>query len=337
MMQYLSNLTFASPWWFFALGVIPAMVWWQYFAKKKQPPTVIVSDLQAIKSITSWKEKIYPWLPILQIVATTLFIIAMARPQLSLKEEKVKAEGIDIMMVMDVSSSMLSRDFDPDRLEVSKLVATEFVEKRVHDRIGLVVFSGEAFTQCPLTTDHKIITDFLSNLQVGMLEDGTAIGMGLATAVNRLKDSEAKSKIIILLTDGVNNAGYIDPQTAADLARELGVKVYTIAVGTMGQALSPVSRRMDGQYMFAMAKVEIDSELLNKISEMTDAKYFRAIDRASLENIYAEIDRLEKTEIEMQVFKRYKDEYRKFLILGLVLLLTAWLLQMTVFRTINGQ
>ena len=259
----------------------------------------------------------------------------MARPQLTLKEEKIKAEGLDIMMVMDLSSSMLSRDFDPDRLEVSKMVAKEFVAKRVHDRLGLVVFSGEAFTQCPLTMDHQIVTDFLSSLQVGMLADGTAIGMGLATAVNRLKDSKAKSKIIILLTDGVNNAGYIDPNTAADIAKEMGVKVYTIAVGTMGQALSPVNRRSDGQYMYAMAQVEIDTELLQKIAEMTDGKYFRAIDRQSLENIYTEIDRLEKTEIEIDIFKRYKDEYRIFLYLGLAMLLLWWLLKATLFRTIS--
>ena len=230
---------------------------------------------------------------------------------------------------------MLSKDFDPDRLEVSKMVAKEFVEKRVHDRIGLVVFSGEAFTQCPLTTDHNIVTDFLSGLQVGMLQDGTAIGMGLATAVNRLKDSEAKSKIIILLTDGVNNAGYINPNTAAEIAKEYNVKVYTVAVGTMGQALSPVNRRSDGEYMFAMANVEIDTELLKQISELTDGKYFRAIDRESLENIYAEIDRLEKTEIEVNVYKRYKDEYRKFLYPALFLLIATWLLSFTIFRTFN--
>ena len=283
----------------------------------------------------TWKEKVYPWLPILQILSILFFIIAMARPQLTLKEEKIKAEGLDIMMVMDLSSSMLSRDFDPDRLEVSKMVAKEFVAKRIHDRLGLVVFSGEAFTQCPLTMDHQIVTDFLSSLQVGMLADGTAIGMGLATAVNRLKDSKAKSKIIILLTDGVNNSGYIDPNTAADIAKEMGVKVYTIAVGTMGQALSPVNRRSDGQYMYAMAQVEIDTELLQKIAQMTEGKYFRAIDRQSLENIYTEIDRLEKTEIEIDVFKRYKDEYRIFLFLGLTLLLLWWILKVTLFRTIS--
>jgi len=335
MTDYLSNLHFASPWWFLGLLILPIMIWWQYIAKKSVEPAVIISDLSGLEGVSSWKEKLYPYLPILKFIAIGLLIIAMARPQLSLTEEKVKAEGIDIMLVMDLSSSMLSKDFDPDRLEVSKMVAKEFVEKRVHDRIGLVVFSGEAFTQCPLTTDHNIVTDFLSGLQVGMLQDGTAIGMGLATAVNRLKDSEAKSKIIILLTDGVNNAGYINPNTAAEIAKEYNVKVYTVAVGTMGQALSPVNRRSDGEYMFAMANVEIDTELLKQISELTDGKYFRAIDRESLENIYAEIDRLEKTEIEVNVYKRYKDEYRKFLYPALFLLVATWLLSFTIFRTFN--
>ncbi|HMR88892.1 MAG TPA: VWA domain-containing protein, partial [Saprospiraceae bacterium] len=188
---------------------------------------------------------------------------------------------------------------------------------------------------CPLTTDHNILLDFLGSLEVGMLQDGTAIGMGLATAVNRLKDSDAKSKIIILLTDGVNNAGYINPNTAAEIAREYDVKVYTIAVGTMGQALSPVNRRSDGQYMYAMAKVEIDVALLESIAKMTDGKYFRAVDRASLENIYAEIDRLEKTEIEVNVFKRYKDEFRIFLMIGLFLFLMWWVLSQTIFRTFS--
>lgn len=335
MIDYISNLHFASPWWFLGLLIIPLLVYWQYFQKKMVDPTLKMSNLKGISVTKSWKEKVYPYLPIFKIASLAFFIIALARPQLSLKEEKVKAEGIDIMMVMDLSSSMLSKDFDPDRLEVSKLVAKEFVEKRVHDRIGLVVFSGESFTQCPLTTDHNILLDFLGSLEVGMLQDGTAIGMGLATAVNRLKDSDAKSKIIILLTDGVNNAGYINPNTAAEIAREYDVKVYTIAVGTMGQALSPVNRRSDGQYMYAMAKVEIDVALLESIAKMTEGKYFRAVDRASLENIYAEIDRLEKTEIEVNVFKRYKDEFRMFLIIGLFLFLMWWVLSQTIFRTFS--
>ncbi len=336
MIDYLSNFHFASPWWLLLLAIVPWMIWYRYFSGRPTLSVITMSDLSGLPSKRSWKESLFPYVPSLYIAATTLLIIAMARPQLSLKEEKVKAEGIDIMMVMDLSSSMLSKDFDPDRLEVSKSVAKEFISKRIHDRIGLVVFSGEAFTQCPLTTDHNILQDFLTGLQVGMLTDGTAIGMGLATAVNRLKDSDAKSKIIILLTDGVNNAGYIQPTTAAEIAREYDVKVYTIAVGTMGHAMSPINRGFNGEYLFGMAKVEIDTELLQNIAEMTSAKYFRAIDRQSLENIYTEIDRLEKTEIEVNVFKRYKDQFRFFLIPGFVLLLMAFLLQNTVFRTLNS-
>lgn len=335
MVDYLSNIHFATPWWLLGLFIVPFIVWWVYFSGRINQTSIVISDLRGIEHLTTWKEKVYPYLPVLKVCAVVLFIVAMARPQLSLTEEKVKAEGIDIMLAMDLSSSMLSRDFEPDRLEVSKMVAKEFVSKRAHDRIGLVVFSGEAFTQCPLTTDHNMVTDFLSGLQVGMLQDGTAIGMGLATAVNRLKDSKSKSKIIILLTDGVNNAGYINPNTAAEIAREYGVKVYTIAVGSMGQALSPVNRRSDGEYLFAMASVEIDTELLKQISQMTDGKYFRAVDRPSLETIYKEIDRLEKTEIEVNVYKRYKDEFRNFLIPGLILLLIWWLLGQTVFRTLH--
>jgi len=335
MSSYLTNLHFVSPYWFLGLLVLPLMIWWQFFTPKNQDPSLSMSDISAISTVSGWKEKIFRYLPVLQIVAVGLIILALTRPQLTLTEEKVKADAIDIMMVMDLSSSMLSKDFDPDRLEVSKKVAREFVEKRIHDRIGLVVFSGEAFTQCPLTTDHNIVIDFLNGLQVGILQDGTAIGMGLATAVNRLKDSESKSKIIILLTDGVNNAGYINPNTAAEIAKEYNVKVYTIAIGSIGQALSPVNRMSNGEYMFAMASVEIDTELLQRISEMTDGKYFRAIDRASLEKIYAEIDTLEKTEIEINVFKRYKDEYLKFLLPALFLLLVYWGSKNTIFRTLT--
>lgn len=276
------------------------------------------------------------WLPdVLRLLSLSLLIVAMARPQLTLTEEKVEAEGIDIMLAIDLSSSMLSRDFQPDRISVSKMVAKEFVEKRPYDRLGLAVFSGEAFTQCPLTTDHLILTDFLESIQVGMLTDGTAIGMGLATAVNRIKNSESKSKVVILLTDGVNNQGYIDPITAAQIAKEYGVSVYTIGVGTEGMALSPVNRRLNGQYSFGMAKVEIDEALLEEISKLTGGKYYRAIDRESLEQIYEEINELEKTKIEVNVFKRYKEEFRRFLIFGLLLLLVEIVLRNTVLKITN--
>ena len=235
---------------------------------------------------------------------------------------------------MDLSSSMLAQDFKPDRLEESKRVAADFVNKREHDRIGLSVFSGEAFTQCPLTTDHKVVKEFLAGLKCGLLEDGTAIGMGLATSVNRLKDSDAKSKVVILLTDGVNNAGYIKPYTAAEIAREFDVKVYTIGVGSTGDALTPVSRRSDGKYIFGLARVEIDEALLEEIANMTGGKYFRATSGEGLEKIYEEINQLEKTEIEVTSIKRYSEEFHYFAFWGLVLLVLEFLLRYTVFRTI---
>lgn len=334
MSQLLSHLSFASPWWLTGLLLIPALVWY-YYRKKTSEASLAMTDVTTLAGYVSWRTVLHRLLPVFNIVSVGLFVLALARPQVMLREEKVNAEGIDILMLMDLSSSMLSRDFDPDRLEVSKMVAREFVQKRQHDRIGLVVFSGESYTQCPVTTDHNVIIDFLSDLEVGLLQDGTAIGMGLATAVNRLKDSKAKSRIVILLTDGVSTDEYIDPMTAAEIAKQYGVKVYCIAVGTEGIALSPTTRTGNGTYMFSYAKVSIDTVLLRKISDLTDGRYFRALDRKGLENIYAEIDRLEKTKVEVNVFKRYRDEYRKFLYLGLFIFILGRLLDQVFLRTLN--
>lgn len=263
-----------------------------------------------------------------------LLILALARPQRTLQEEEVKAEGIDITLVMDLSSSMLAKDFQPDRLEASKAVAIEFVDKRPYDRFGLVVFSGESYTMSPLTMDHQVIQELLSGLQCGLLDDGTAIGMGLASAVNRLKESKAKSKVIILLTDGVNNRGYIQPMQAAEIAKQFNIKVYTIGVGTAGEALTPVSRRSDGQYVFGYANVEIDENLLKQIAGETGGEYFRALNETGLRSIYDEIDQLEKTEMEVTVFKRYKDLYRSLAWAGLALLLIEFLLGNTLLKTL---
>ena len=237
-MGILSDITFVSPYFLVLLALIPIAFFWNRRKRENNSVHLHMPDLEPIKEINSWRSILYPYLNIIKGLAFALFVIALARPQLTLKEEEVKAEGIDIMMIMDISSSMLAQDFKPDRLEVSKKVAIQFVDKRPYDRIGLVVFSGESFTQCPLTTDHRVLKDFLDGLQCGLLEDGTAIGMGLASAVNRLKDSEAKSKVIILLTDGVNNSGYIKPMTAAEIAQELETKVYTIGVGSVGPGRS---------------------------------------------------------------------------------------------------
>ncbi len=335
MSTYLSQFFFASPWWLLLLSIIPYVIYLSFFKKNTTQPTWTFSDVSHGELPKSWRVTAYKYLPILPILGLTCLIIALARPQLALTEEKITAEGIDIMMVMDLSSSMLSRDFDPDRLEVSKKVAQDFVSRRMYDRIGLVAFAGEAYTQCPLTMDHNLVMDFIDQLKVGLVEDGTAIGMGLATAVNRIKDSESKSKIIILLTDGVNNAGYIAPMTAAEIATTLGVKVYTVAVGSMGNALSPINRMMNGQYLFGMARVEIDVELLKNISDMTGGKFYRATDNESLEKIYQEIDQLEKTEMEVEIFRRYKDEFRRFLVVGMFLILLWWLLRATVFKVLS--
>lgn len=330
----IGDYEFQHPLYLLLLLLLPLMWYWKYRIRTNSNSRMSFPHVGSIENIESIKSKLVRYLPILRYVGLAALILALARPRLVLKEEEVKAEGIDIMLVMDLSSSMLARDFSPDRLTVSKEMGKNFIDKRPYDRIGLVVFAGESFTQSPLTTDHRIVKEFLTSLESGMLEDGTAIGMGLASAVNRLKSSESKSKIVILLTDGVSNAGYIKPMTAAEIAKEIDVKVYTIGVGSMGEAISPISRRSDGRYVFGVSRVEIDEELLTEISELTGGKYFRATNEIGLEQIYDEIDRLEKTEIEVSVFKRYSEEFRKFLVIGLCCLALEWLLGQTMLRTL---
>jgi Ca-activated chloride channel family protein len=329
-----NDITFVNGYFLWFLVLVPGLVVWYYYQQHKRFPTLNMSDLSAFGDEGSLRGQLSIILPILRALAFVMFVIALARPQATLKQQNIKAEGIDIILSMDVSSSMLARDFTPDRLEASKAVADEFVDRRPYDRIGLVVFSGEAFTQCPATTDHKIVKEFLAGLKCGFLEDGTAIGMGLATAVNRLKDSEAKSKVVILLTDGVNNSGYIDPLMAAEIAREFNVRVYTIGVGTRGLASVPSDHLINGKFVFKTARVEIDEELLIQISEMTKGKYFRATDENSLSLIYQEIDRLEKTKMDITTIKRYSEEYFRFIAWGLAFLLLELGLRYTVFRTI---
>ncbi|NNE27642.1 MAG: VWA domain-containing protein [Saprospiraceae bacterium] len=329
----MNSFEFQHPWFFLLFIIIAIMIWQQYFKPSKMVE-IAVPGVRELKYKYSLKSLLFKYLPLLRILALSAFIFALARPQSVLKEEEVKAEGIDIMLVMDLSSSMLARDFDPDRLTVSKQMAQDFIDKRSYDRIGLVVFAGESFTQSPLTTDHRVLKNFLGQLESGLLDDGTAIGMGLASAVNRLKESEAKSKVVILLTDGVNNAGYIKPMTAAEIAKSMGVKVYTIGVGSMGNAISPTRRRSDGVYVFANTRVEIDEALLTEISKLTGGQYFRATDEASLQSIYEQIDQFEKTEIEVSVFKRYSEEFRFFLFIGLICLILEWLFKNTILRSV---
>ena len=330
----MQNLDFQHPWFFLLLLLIPLAAWWRYRQRERYETEMRFSSLEALSGVRNWKAVLQSLLPVLRALAFMALVMALARPQLTLKEENVDAEGIDIFLAIDLSSSMLAQDFKPDRLEVSKRVGADFIDKRKYDRIGLAAFAGEAFTVSPLTTDHLVLKDYLVGLRCGVLEDGTAIGMGLATAVNRIKDSESKSKVVILLTDGVNNAGYVKPLTAAEIAKEFDVKVYTIGVGTEGQALAPVSKTSDGRYRFGLSRVEIDEELLTQISEMTGGKYFRATNEQRLQRIYDEIDRLEKTKIEVTTIKRYSEEYWRFVWVAVVLLVLEMLLRYTLLRRI---
>ena len=329
-----SNIEIVSPWYLLLLLALPAVWWWLKIQRIKYISQVKLSALSPGLPI-SLRARIASWLPWLKGLAFIVFVLALTRPRLVLTEEKVIAEGIDIFLVMDLSSSMLSKDFEPDRLEASKLIAADFIDKRPYDRIGLAVFAGESFTQCPLTTDHRVLKTFLAELTCGVLDDGTAIGMGLASATNRLQKSTAKSKIIILLTDGVNNAGYISPLRAEEMGKQFERKVYTIGVGTQGEALAPVSRRSDGEYIFGYSAVEIDEQLLTEISNMTAGKYFRATSSEALRNIYDEIDKLEKTKIEVTSFKRYKEAFRVFAVAGLILLLLEWILSRTWLKILS--
>ena len=332
-MKFLA-LEFAQPYALVLLVLVPLLAFWHYRTRRDQFATLRFSATQALDDQPSLKVKMRPILPVLQLLALTLLIIALARPRKVFEKENVNVDGIDIVLAMDISPSMLSKDFDPDRLGVSKQVAEAFINNRPHDRIGLVVFSGESFTQCPLTTDHRIVNTFLQDLQVGLLKQGTAIGMGLATAVKRLEESDVKSKIIILLTDGENTAGEIDPLYAAELASKLKVKVYTIGVGSKGQAQMPYEQRPDGSFIYQWRLVNIDEELLVDIADKTGGQYFRAKDREELENIYETIDELERTRIETTTLRNYQEWFHYFVLGALLLVVLYIALAQTVFKTI---
>jgi Ca-activated chloride channel family protein len=330
----LENITFANPKLLWGLLIIPAVIVWYIFRQKKQDASVRFSDMNGFESLPkSWRVYGRHLLFVLQMAALALLIVAIARPQSTSTSETSNIEGIDIILAQDVSGSMLARDLKPDRLEASKKMAADFVEGRPADRMGLVVFSGESFTQVPLTTDHGIMLSMLKELKSGMIEDGTAIGDGLATAINRLKDSEAISKVIILLTDGLNNAGSVDPYTAAELAKLYGIRVYTIGVGSYGTAPYPVQTIFGMQYQ--QMKVEIDEKMLTTIANNSGGKYFRATSNQKLSEIYDEIDKLERSKIEVTEFRHVHEEFYPLVALALVLLLVEFLLRKTVFRTIS--
>ena len=330
----IGNKEIVYPWVLGFLLLMPLLVaYYFYVLRKKRYANLRMSGLGAFQghSLRGWLRMYVP--PILRLLALTLLIIALARPQDIHKKEEIKGEGIDITLVMDLSSSMLAKDFKPDRLEASKQVAADFISRRLFDRIGLVVFAGEAHTQCPPTTDYRMLQDFLAKIRCGVLQDGTAIGMGLATAVNRMKDSDSKSKVIVLLTDGMNNAGYYDPRDAANMAKTLGIRVYTIGVGTMGDALAPIRRRSDGEYVFGLVPVEIDEDLLIYMSNMTGGKYFRATDNESLQKIYSDIDYLEKTEYEVTVIERHSEAFYPFVLWALIFVFLEMMLSNTQRKT----
>ena len=330
----LENITFANPKLLWGLLIIPALIAWYIFRQKKQEASVRYSDMTGFEDLPrSWRVYARHLLFVLRLAAFALLIVAIARPQSSSKSEKSNVEGIDIILAQDISGSMLARDLKPDRLEASKKVAAEFVEGRPTDRMGLVVFAGESFTQVPLTTDHGVMLNMLKELKSGMIDDGTAIGDGLATAISRLKDSEAISKVIILLTDGMNNSGSVDPYTAAEMAKLFGIRVYTIGVGSYGTAPFPVQTVFGVQYQ--QMKVEIDEKLLVTIANSSGGKYFRANSNQKLSEIYDEIDKLERSKIEVTEFRHLHEEFYPLVALAIALLLLEFLLRKTVFRTIS--
>ncbi len=330
-----NNLEFQNPEFFWLLGIIPILIAWFFLKRKSDAAVLSVPSVKGFKANTSLVSKIKPVLYILRILAIAAIIIALARPRnVSVSKRTKSNKGIDIVMAIDVSASMLARDLRPNRLEALKKVAINFTNKRPNDRIGIVVYAGESFTKTPITSDKKIVRRSISELQWGQLEGGTAIGMGLGSGVNRLKDSEAKSKVIILLTDGVNNAGNIDPRTATELAKELEIKVYTIGIGTNGMADFPWSKDpRTGQLNFRKQQVQIDEDLLKEIAKATNGKYFRATDNDKLIEIYDEIDKLEKTKIEEFKYYNYQELFRPLVILALSLLLLEFILKNTLFKS----
>ena len=329
-MNWFGGIQFDDPWFLLLLLAIPLLIFLYGKRIVKRQNKIDFSHLPQSES-GNFFNIIQNVLQLLPLLAFALLCLALARPQQALQEENITADGIDIVIATDVSGSMLARDFTPDRLEAAKAMGIKFVEQRKFDRIGLVVFAGESFTQCPITTDHQVVTKLFGEAKTGLMEDGTAIGMGLATAVSRLKESDAESKVIILLTDGVNNSGFIEPLTAAETAKQFNIKVYTIGVGTQGTAPFP-QRTIFGKTRYVDMKVEIDEELLLQIAEKTNGKYFRATNNNSLESIYKEIDELEKTEIDVTRVKRYSEKFHPFAKWALALLLIPLLLNLTFLK-----
>jgi Ca-activated chloride channel family protein len=335
VLNYYNDIQFAEKQWFWLFAIIPMMLAWYLYKLKTYEGELNYSSFNLFTGIkSSLKAKFRHVLFLLRIVALSFLILAIARPQSRSSWKDVKTEGIDIVVSLDVSLSMLAKDFKPNRLEVAKEVLGDFIDARPNDKIGLVVFSGEAFTQCPLTTDHKIIKNMFGDIKAGMLDQGTAIGLGLADGVARVKDSKAKSKVVILISDGVSNVGEIAPLTAADIAKTFGVRVYCIGVGSKGKALQPVALYPNGEMEYDYVDVDIDDATMTQISEMTGGKYFRATDRESLEKTYKEIDLLEKTIISEKNFSNKSEHFLPFAVAAAICLLLEFLLKRFVFKAI---
>ncbi len=327
-----NDIDFANPGMFYLLILLIPVAGYYIYKHKNSQASIKVSSFMGLNTNIGMRNYLQHLLIVLRLLALALLITAMARPQVTNRWETVDTEGIDIVIALDISSSMLAEDFKPNRLEASKDVAIKFVSGREADRLGLVVFSGESFTQCPLTTNHATLINLFRDIKSGMIEDGTAIGLGLGTAINRLKSSDAKSKVVILLTDGVNNKGQISPVMAAELAKTFGIRVYTIGVGSHGMAPYPFQTPYGTHYR--NVEVEIDEQVLKDIARETDGKYFRATDTKALQRIYKEIDKLEKSKIEVKEYSNEQEEYLTFIVWGAILLFAEFLLKNTFFRTV---
>ena len=331
----MGKITFLNPEFFWLFLLIPIAIAWFFWKRNQQSATLKMCSIQGFKNSESLLTKLKPCLYVFRIIGLSSLIVALARPRtVDISNQTKTTKGIDIVMAIDVSGSMLARDLKPNRMEALKRVAADFVEERVNDRIGLVLYASEAYTKTPVTSDKAIILEAIKGIKYdNLLQDGTGIGMGLATAVNRLKDSKAKSRVIILLTDGVNNAGFIEPETAADIAKQYGIKVYTIGLGSNGMASSPYAYGPNGDFLFKMQKVEIDEKLMKSIAQKTDGTYFRATSNDKLAQIYNSINKLETTEIEELKFYDYDEKYRGFVLLAAFLLLLEVGLRNTIYRS----
>jgi Ca-activated chloride channel family protein len=335
VLSFFNDITFADKDLRWLFLIIPILIGWYIWKSRSYNAALRVSSVSSFEGIKpSAKQFLRHILFGLRLLAISALIIVLMRPQSRSSWKDIKTEGIDIIMSLDISGSMLAKDFKPDRLEAAKEVAQDFIESRPNDRIGLVIFSGESFTQCPLTSDHAVLKNLFSGIHTGMVADGTAIGDGLATAISRVKDSKAKSKVVILLTDGVNNSGAVAPLTAAEIAKVFGVRVYTVGVGTRGKALSPIAMYPNGQYEYGYVDVNIDEKSLSEIADLTGGKYFRATDNKKLKEVYKEIDRMEKTIFEEKNFTNKAERFLPFAIAAAVLLLLEFLLRNTVFKSI---